>query len=125
MSLWDLANSDCIVIMGSNMAENHPVAFRFVIEAQRRGARVIHVDPRYTRTSALADLHVPIRSGTDIVFLGGIIRYLLENDCWFKDFAIAYTNIARIIDDRFQGPEDNNGLFSGFDQNSQSYRHDS
>jgi len=80
MSLWDLANSDCVVIMGSNMAENHPIAFRFVVEAKTRGATVIHVDPRFTRTSALADIHAPIRSGSDIAFLGGIIRHLLEGD---------------------------------------------
>ncbi len=74
MALWDLANSDCVVVMGSNMAENHPVAFRFLVEAQRRGATIIHVDPRFTRTSALADIHAPIRSGTDIAVLGGIIH---------------------------------------------------
>ena len=66
----DLQNSDCIIIMGSNMAENHPVGFQWVVEAKERGARVIHVDPRYTRTSALADFHVPIRAGSDIAFLG-------------------------------------------------------
>jgi formate dehydrogenase major subunit len=67
----DLQNSDCILIMGSNMAEQHPVGFQWVIEAKERGATVIHVDPRFTRTSAMADLHVPIRAGTDIAFLGG------------------------------------------------------
>ena len=97
MALWDLANADCIVIMGSNMAENHPVAFRFVTEARSRGATIVHVDPRFTRTSALADIHAAIRSGSDIAFLGGIIRYILTNDLWFKDFALAYTNIATII----------------------------
>jgi formate dehydrogenase major subunit len=80
MALWDLASSDVITVMGSNMAENHPVAFRFVTQAQQRGATVIHVDPRFTRTSALADIHAPIRSGTDIAFLGGIIRYILVED---------------------------------------------
>ena len=98
MALWDLENSDCIVIMGSNMAENHPIAFRFVVEAKRRGATVIHVDPRFTRTSALADIHAPLRSGSDITFLGGIINYILENDLWFKEWAMAYSNIAHIID---------------------------
>ena len=82
MALWDIENADCVVVMGSNMAENHPVAFRFVVEAQRRGATVIHVDPRFTRTTALADIHAPIRPGTDIAFLGGIIRYILEHDLW-------------------------------------------
>ena len=70
----DLANSDCIVDIGSNMAENHPVGFQWVMEARMRGAMVIHVDPRYTRTSAVSNMHVPIRAGTDIAFLGGIIN---------------------------------------------------
>jgi formate dehydrogenase major subunit len=124
MALWDLANADCIVVMGSNMAENHPVAFRFVVQAQQRGATVIHVDPRFTRTSALANIHAPIRSGTDIAFLGGIIRYILENDLWFRDFVLAYTNIATIIEDGYGDPEDNDGIFSGFEPSEGSYRHD-
>ncbi len=124
MSLWDLANSDCVVIMGSNMAENHPIAFRFVVEAKTRGATVIHVDPRFTRTSALADIHAPIRSGSDIAFLGGIIRHLLEGDLWFRDFAMRYTNIAHIIDDRYRGPDEEGGVFSGFDPATGSYEHD-
>ncbi len=121
MSLWDLENSDCVVIMGSNMAENHPIAFRFVVEAKRRGATVIHVDPRFTRTSALADIHAPIRSGSDIAFLGGIIHHLLERDLWFREFALAYTNIAHIIEDGYQDPETHDGLFSGFDAEAKSY----
>ncbi len=125
MSLWDLENSDCIVVMGSNMAENHPVAFRFLVEAQRRGATLIHVDPRFTRTSALANIHAPIRSGTDIAFLGGIIRHILENDLWFRDFALSYTNIAHIIEDGYADPEQHDGLFSGFDADTHAYKHDS
>ncbi len=78
-------NSDVIVIEGSNMAECHPVAFRFVMEARERGATVIHVDPRFTRTSAVANLHVPIRAGSDIAFLGGIINYILQGDRYFKE----------------------------------------
>ncbi len=125
MSLWDLSNADCIVVMGSNMAENHPIAFRFVVEAKRKGATVIHVDPRFTRTSALADVHAPIRSGTDIAFLGGIIHHILEHDLWFKEFALAYTNIAHIIEDGYEDPEANNGLFSGFNVDTKSYKEDS
>ncbi len=124
MSLWDLANADCIVIMGSNMAENHPIAFRFVVEAQQRGAKVIHVDPRFTRTSALADIHAPIRSGSDIAFLGGIIRHILENDLWFREFAMAYSNIAHIIEDGYSDPEENDGVFSGFDPDTGTYKED-
>src|SRR2546429_613650 len=81
----DLQNSDCIVIQGSNMAECHPVGFRWVMEAKARGATIIHVDPRFTRTSAVADVHVPIRAGSDIAFLGGIVRYIIENDRYFRD----------------------------------------
>ena len=125
MALWDLANSDVCVIMGSNMAENHPIAFRFVVEAQRRGAKVIHVDPRFTRTSALADLYAPIRSGSDIAFLGGIIRHLIEGDLWFKEFALAYTNIAHIIDEGYVDSEDGDGVFSGFDPTTGSYSEES
>ena len=76
----DLQNSDCIVIEGSNMAEAHPVAFQWVMEAKARGATVIHVDPHFSRTSALADIFVPLRAGTDIAFLGGIINYVLQNE---------------------------------------------
>jgi len=99
--------------MGSNMAENHPVAFRWVAEAKRRGAKLIHVDPRFTRTSAMADLYVPLRSGTDIAFLGGLIRYMIENEKYFKDYVVNYTNAATIIRDDFQDTEDLEGVFSG------------
>ena len=75
----DLANADCILIMGSNMAECHPVGFQWVMEAKARGATVIHVDPRFTRTSAQADLFVPIRAGSDIVFLGAVVNHIMEN----------------------------------------------
>jgi formate dehydrogenase major subunit len=124
MALWDLANADVITVMGSNMAENHPVAFRFVTQAQQRGATVIHVDPRFTRTSAMANIHAPIRSGTDIAFLGGLIRYILVEDKWFKEFALAYTNIATIIEDGFVDAEDDGGIFSGYQAASASYIQD-
>ena len=124
MALWDLANADCVIVMGSNMAENHPIAFRFVVEAQRRGATVIHSDPRFTRTSALADIHAPIRSGTDIAFLGGLIRYVLEHDLWFRDYALNYTNLATIIEDGFQDVDELGGLFSGFDPETGAYKQD-
>ena len=115
MALWDMANADWIITMGSNMAENHPIAFRFAVEAQRRGATLIHVDPRFTRTGALCDIHAPIRSGSDIAFLGGMIRYIIEGDHWFREFALAYSNIAHIIEDGYRDPEQQDGVFSGFD----------
>lgn len=125
MPQWDLANADCILVMGSNMAENHPVAFRFVMQAKDKGATVIHADPRFTRTSAMADVHAPLRSGSDIAFLGGIIHYLLENDLWFREYALHYTNIATIIDERFQDASELDGMFSGWSEDEQSYSYES
>ena len=121
---WDLVNSDCVLIMGSDMAECHPIAFRFVMEARRRGATVIHVDPRYTRTSAMSDIHVPIRSGSDIAFLGGLIHYVLEHNLWFKDYVINYTNASQIIREEFQDTEDLGGVFSGLDREQRTYQYD-
>src|SRR5437763_14380890 len=110
----DLANADCIGIQGANMAECHPVGFQWVMEAKARGATVIHVDPRFTRTSALADIHVPLRAGSDIAFLGGIVRYIIENGREFRDYVVPYTNAATIVDERFLDTEDLDGLFSGW-----------
>jgi formate dehydrogenase major subunit len=103
------------------MAECHPVAFQWVVEAKARGAKVIHVDPRFTRTSALADLHVPLRAGSDIVFLGAIINYVLEHERYFKEYVVSYTNASAIIDERFQDTEDADGLFSGWDPERRAY----
>jgi formate dehydrogenase major subunit len=110
----DLQNADCILIEGSNFAECHPVAFRFVMKAKERGAKIIHVDPRYTRTSAVADLYAPIRSGTDIVFLGALIRWIIENERYFKEYVVAYTNASYLVGEAFLDTEDLDGLFSGF-----------
>ncbi len=117
----DLQNSDCILIMGSNMAEAHPVGFRWPLKARERGAKLIHVDPRFTRTSAMCDLYVPIRAGTDIAFLGGLIRYVLENNLWFREYVLAYTNAATIISEEFQDTEQLEGLFSGYDPERKQY----
>jgi formate dehydrogenase major subunit len=103
------------------MAECHPVGFRWVMEAKRRGATIIHVDPRFTRTSAMADLHVPIRAGSDIAFLGGIVRYILENDAHFEEYVVNYTNAAAIVHDDFKDTEDLDGLFSGWDPEKGEY----
>jgi formate dehydrogenase major subunit len=110
----DLVNSDCILIEGSNFAECHPVAFRFVMEAKERGAKIIHVDPRYTRTSAVADVYAPIRSGTDIVFLGALINWVLSNERYFKEYVVAFTNASYLVDEKFADTEDLDGLFSGW-----------
>src|SRR5512144_569460 len=109
-----MQNSDCIVIQGSNMAECHPVGFQWVMEAKARGATVVHVDPRFSRTSALADIHVPLRAGSDIVFLGGLVNHVLSNGLEFREYVAAYTNAATILREDFRDTEDLDGLFSGW-----------
>jgi formate dehydrogenase major subunit len=103
------------------MAECHPVGFQWVMEAKARGATVIHVDPRFTRTSAVADVHVPLRAGTDIAFLGGVINHVLQNEKYFREYVLAYTNAATIVGEDFRDTEDLDGLFSGFDAEKHSY----
>jgi formate dehydrogenase major subunit len=107
--------------MGSNMAENHPVGFQWVVEARERGAKVIHIDPRFTRTSAMCTKHVAIRAGTDIAFLGGIVNYILEHDRWFRDYVVRYTNAPVILHEGFQDTEDLDGLFSGWSPEKGKY----
>ena len=118
-----MANADCIIIQGSNMAECHPVGFQWVAEAKARGAKVIHVDPRFTRTSAVADKHIPIRAGSDVVLLGALINYVLTNDLWFKEYVVAYTNAATLVHEDYRDAEDLGGLFSGFDPETRRVRH--
>jgi formate dehydrogenase major subunit len=118
---WDLVNADCILIQGSNFAEAHPVGFRFVMQARLRGATVIHVDPRFTRTSAMADQFVAIRAGSDIAFLGGLIHEILAHDLWFRDYVAAYTNAGHVIRGDFGDTEELDGLFSGFDPEAATY----
>ena len=101
-----MADSDCVIVMGSNMAENHPVAFRWPMQAKVNGAKLIHVDPRFTRTSALADAHLPLRPGSDIAFLGGLIHHVLEHGHEFRDYVVAYTNASHIIEEGVALPED-------------------
>jgi formate dehydrogenase major subunit len=103
------------------MAEAHPVGFRWVMKAKERGAKVIHVDPRYSRTSQLADRHVPIRAGTDIAFLGGLIRHVIETESYFKEYVLHYTNAATLISEDFKDTEDLGGYFSGFDPTTGMY----
>lgn len=117
----DLQNSDAILIMGSNMAEAHPVGFRWPMKAKAKGAKLMHVDPRFTRTSAMADQHVQIRAGSDIAFLGALVNYVLTNERWFKEYVLAYSNASTIVDARFQDTEALDGLFSGYDVESRSY----
>jgi formate dehydrogenase major subunit len=106
------------------MAEAHPVGFQWVMEAKKRGATLIHVDPRFTRTSALADLHVPIRAGADIAFVGGLINYVLTNEKYFRDYVLAYTNAATILTEDYADTEDLDGVFSGLDRENRVYEWD-
>src|SRR5947209_922938 len=113
-----MVDSDCVVIQGSNMAECHPVAFRWPMQAKLKGAKLIHVDPRFTRTSAVADIHAPIRAGSDIAFLGGLVNFIVNNERWttdsfFHEWLVSYTNAATIIGEEYKDAEDGDGLFSG------------
>ncbi len=114
----DIRNSDCILIMGSNAAENHPISFRYVTEAMQRGAKLISVDPRFTRTSAKADIYAPLRSGTDIAFLGGMIKYILDNELYFREYVAWYTNAPFLVKDTYAFKD---GLFSGYDPKTRKY----
>src|SRR2546426_370139 len=107
--------------MGSSMAENHPVGFQWVVAARERGAKIIHVDPRFTRTSAMADIWVPLRAGSDIIFLGGLIHYVLEHGKEFREYVVNYTNAPTILRDDFRDTEDLDGLFSGWDADKRKY----
>ena len=119
-NLIDIQNSD-VIMATSNMAENHPVGFQWVMKAKERGAKFIHVDPRFTRTSAAADIHVPLRSGTNIVFFGGLINYAIQHDLYFKDYVVHYTNASFLIDPAFKTATDLDGLFTGYDPAKKTY----
>ncbi|MGB9468110.1 MAG: molybdopterin-dependent oxidoreductase, partial [Candidatus Acidiferrum sp.] len=118
----DIKNTDMMLIMGGNPAENHPCGFKWAIEAKRnRSAKIISVDPRFTRTSSVADLFCQIRAGSDIAFLGGVINYAIENNRIAKEYLINYTNAAFVIEGDFKLPADTDGVFSGFDAQTKSY----
>ena len=104
------------------MAECHPVGYQWVTEARPKGAKVIHVDPRFTRTSATRDKHIPIRAGSDVVLLGALINHVLDNDLYFKEYVVAYTNAATLVSEEFRDTEDLDGLFSGYDDETGQLR---
>jgi formate dehydrogenase major subunit len=114
----DIGNSDCIMINGSNAAENHPISFKYVVKAMSKGAKLINVDPRFTRTSSKADIYAPMRSGTDIALLGGMIKYITDNKLYNKEYVSAYTNAPFIVGKKYGFK---NGLFSGFDRKARKY----
>ena len=119
-NLIDIQHAD-VIMATSNMAENHPVGFQWVMKAKERGAKVIHVDPRFTRTSAASDMHVPIRSGTNIVFFGALIKYAIDHELYFKDYVVHYTNASFLIDPEFKTATDLDGLFAGWDRSKRAY----
>ena len=114
----DIKNSDCILVMGANPAENHPISFKYVMQAKDNGTRLICVDPRYTRTAAVADIYAPLRSGTDIAFQGGMIKYILDNNRYQRIYLANYTNAQFIVNEQY-GFDD--GLFAGFDPEEKRY----
>jgi len=118
----DIKNTDMMLIMGGNPAENHPCGFKWALEAKRnRNAKIISVDPRFTRTSAVADLFCQIRAGSDIAFLGGVINYAIQNNRIAKDYLVNFTNAAFVVKSDFKLPADTDGVFSGFDAGKHSY----
>src|SRR3954451_12811289 len=117
----DFQNSDCVWIQGSALMEAHPVGSRWAMKARERGAKIIHVDPHYSRTSAVADLYVPIRAGSDIAFVGGLINHIIETESYFTDYVVHYTNASMILREDFKDTEDLGGLFSGFDPETGTY----
>jgi formate dehydrogenase major subunit len=118
----DIKNADVILVMGSNPAENHPISMKWVMRAQQeRGAKLIVVDPRFTRTAAKADVYAAMRSGTDIPFLGGMIKYILDNNLYFKEYVANYTNASFLVNPEFRGPGALDGVFSGYDKEKRKY----
>ena len=114
----DLANSDCLMIIGCNPAENHPISFKWITKAQEKGAKLIVVDPRFTRSAAKADIYVRLRPGTDIALMGGLINYVLANNLFHQDYVVNYTNAAFVINKDFAFHE---GLFSGYQKDKRAY----
>ncbi|MBP2243212.1 formate dehydrogenase major subunit [Cytobacillus eiseniae] len=114
----DLKHADVLMIIGANPAENHPISFRWILKALEKGGKLISVDPRFTRTSQMANVYGQLRSGTDIPFIGGMINYILENELYHKEYVAAYTNAAYIIEDTYSFED---GMFSGYDKDKRSY----
>ena len=114
----DIEHADVIMIIGSNAAENHPISFKWVQEARDKGGKLISVDPRFTRSSSISDLYSPVRPGTDIAFMNGIINYALQNDRIQKEYVVEYTNASFLVDPKFGF---RNGLFTGYNAGKRKY----
>jgi formate dehydrogenase major subunit len=117
----DIRNSDVIIVSGSNAAENHPISFKWVMKAKEKGAKLLSLDPRFTRTSAKADVYAAMRSGTDIAWLGGMINYILQNELYQRKYVQLYTNATFILNDKFKMPGELDGVFSGYDKEKRKY----
>jgi formate dehydrogenase major subunit len=114
----DLANSDCVMIIGANPAENHPISFKWITQALEKGGKLIVVDPRFTRSASRADLFARLRPGTDIALMGGMVNYIIQNELYHKDYIVNYTNAAFVIRHEFAYQD---GLFSGYDKAKKAY----
>ncbi len=114
----DVQYTDCALIMGANPAENHPISFRWLQKAKDNGGKIISVDPRYTRTSSMSDIYAPLRSGTDIPFMGGMIKHALDNNLYHKEYVAKYTNASFIVNENFKFED---GLFSGYMEDKRAY----
>ncbi len=117
----DLKNADVILAMGGNPASNHPISMKWIMRAREKGAKLICVDPRFSQTAAKADLYAPLRSGTDIAFLGGMIKYILDNELYFKEYVLHYTNASFLVNPEYKGPAELDGLFSGYNEKKRNY----
>lgn len=114
----DLQHTDCAMIIGANPAENHPISIKWLLKAKERGAKIISVDPRYTRTSTISHLYGPLRSGTDIAFMGGLINYALEHHLYHKEYVVNYTNASFLVHEDFDFRD---GLFTDYEEATRSY----
>src|ERR671923_254622 len=115
----DFKNSDVILVIGANPAENHPCGWKWAhVGRDERGTKIIHVDPRFTRTSAVADIYAPIRAGTDVAFFGGLINYTLQNNLFHEEYVKLHTNASFLVAEAYDFED---GLFSGYDQNAKTY----
>jgi len=117
----DLRNADVILVMGSNPASNHPISMKWIMKAKEKGAKLIVVDPRFTQTAAKADIYAPLRSGTDIAFISGMIKYIIDNNLIFRDYVVNYTNASFLVNPDFKMPGELDGVFSGFNEKTNKY----
>lgn len=117
----DLRNADVILVMGSNPASNHPISMKWIMKAKEKGAKLIVVDPRFTQTAAKADIYAPLRSGTDIAFINGMIKYIIDNNLIFRDYVVNYTNASFLVNPDFKMPGELDGVFSGFNDKTNKY----